>query len=357
MPFKSEKQRRYLFANEPEIAKDWTETYGSKIKKAQGGRIGYYSGGQSIPSEYTVEDARKTAMQDRLGGITEVMKQADLYRQGDIGQMYMANGGITRLGYRYGGDTMGGPNDRSSKSGASAPAGGASAGGNYGGNRNPDQSYGGGDVGSLGITGAQPANVFTDVTKDFLNPQKDYFTQTYSGQPNFLGFGGGYRTLKTPNDAGSNYRSRLNPIGLMSLLGRSFSMPFTLAASGFNSLRDTLGTGINTLRNKFGPAFNTFKDSGNFQEFLRRMKTGETITNPAVRGEYVLPAIEQEGYTDEDLEGIKDQESFLPSVIVQALAAAKSGASTKKIGEIILQNQIRKEMEKKMIKDPRSLIG
>jgi hypothetical protein len=28
-------------------------------------------------------------MQDRLGGITEVMKQADLYRQGDIGQMYI----------------------------------------------------------------------------------------------------------------------------------------------------------------------------------------------------------------------------------------------------------------------------
>jgi hypothetical protein len=102
MPFKSEKQRRYLFANEPEIAKDWTETYGSKIKKAYGGRIGYYSGGQSIPSEYTVEDARKTAMQDRLGGITEVMKQADLYRQGDVGQMYMADGGIMRVPLAYG---------------------------------------------------------------------------------------------------------------------------------------------------------------------------------------------------------------------------------------------------------------
>ena len=69
MPFKSEKQRRYLFANEPEIARDWTKTYGSKIKKAYGGRIGYYTGGQSIPSEYSIEDARKTAMQDRLGGI------------------------------------------------------------------------------------------------------------------------------------------------------------------------------------------------------------------------------------------------------------------------------------------------
>ena len=60
---------------------------------ASGGRAGYYEGGQSIPSENSLEDARKTAMQDRLGGITEVMKQADLYRQGDVGQMYMAEGG------------------------------------------------------------------------------------------------------------------------------------------------------------------------------------------------------------------------------------------------------------------------
>jgi hypothetical protein len=39
MPFKSEKQRKYLWANEPEIARDWTDTYGSKIHKAEGGRI------------------------------------------------------------------------------------------------------------------------------------------------------------------------------------------------------------------------------------------------------------------------------------------------------------------------------
>ena len=41
MPFKSEAQRKYLWANEPEIARDWTDTYGSGIQAAQGGRIGY----------------------------------------------------------------------------------------------------------------------------------------------------------------------------------------------------------------------------------------------------------------------------------------------------------------------------
>ena len=46
MPFKSEKQRRYLWANEPEIARDWTDTYGSGIHKALGGRIGFQEGDQ-----------------------------------------------------------------------------------------------------------------------------------------------------------------------------------------------------------------------------------------------------------------------------------------------------------------------
>tara|TARA_R100001086_G_scaffold163959_1_gene88492 strand:+ start:529 stop:684 length:156 start_codon:yes stop_codon:yes gene_type:complete len=33
MPFKSEKQRRYMWAKEPEIAKRWTKKYGSNTKK------------------------------------------------------------------------------------------------------------------------------------------------------------------------------------------------------------------------------------------------------------------------------------------------------------------------------------
>lgn len=32
MPFKSEKQRRYLWAKEPELAERWTKKYGSKIR-------------------------------------------------------------------------------------------------------------------------------------------------------------------------------------------------------------------------------------------------------------------------------------------------------------------------------------
>ena len=57
-----------------------------------------------LPSDYTMEDAMMTTTQDKLGGITDVMKQADLYRQGDVGQFYAANGG--RIGLSNGGQSI-----------------------------------------------------------------------------------------------------------------------------------------------------------------------------------------------------------------------------------------------------------
>jgi len=53
MPFKSEAQRRYLWANEPEIARDWTDTYGSRIHAANGGimRLGFDNGGEVVVDE------------------------------------------------------------------------------------------------------------------------------------------------------------------------------------------------------------------------------------------------------------------------------------------------------------------
>ena len=45
MPFKSEKQRRYLYAKEPEIARRWTEKYGSKARKKKKGLLAAYKDG------------------------------------------------------------------------------------------------------------------------------------------------------------------------------------------------------------------------------------------------------------------------------------------------------------------------
>jgi hypothetical protein len=44
MPFQSEKQRKYLWANEPEIARDWTDKYGSRVKKDNGGILSWVPG-------------------------------------------------------------------------------------------------------------------------------------------------------------------------------------------------------------------------------------------------------------------------------------------------------------------------
>ena len=33
MPFKSKKQRAYLFAKEPKLAREWARKYGTKIEK------------------------------------------------------------------------------------------------------------------------------------------------------------------------------------------------------------------------------------------------------------------------------------------------------------------------------------
>jgi len=62
MPFQSEKQRRYLWANEPEIARDWTDTYGSGIAKALGGRIGYQDGTLTEKQIAMIKDMKKKGM-------------------------------------------------------------------------------------------------------------------------------------------------------------------------------------------------------------------------------------------------------------------------------------------------------
>jgi len=100
-PLLQEEYDKYVFEMEemglqPMSLEDFAAQ--ARAGKAQGGRIGYYSGGQSVPSDYTMEDARKTSTQDKMGGITDTMKRADLYRQGDVGQMYMAEGGLMDLG-------------------------------------------------------------------------------------------------------------------------------------------------------------------------------------------------------------------------------------------------------------------
>ena len=36
MPFQSEKQKKWMWANKPEMAREWTSKYGSKIEAKKG---------------------------------------------------------------------------------------------------------------------------------------------------------------------------------------------------------------------------------------------------------------------------------------------------------------------------------
>jgi len=92
MPFQSEKQRRYLWANEPEIARDWTDTYGSGIARALGGRIPFAEAGStkktSIPkwNLALLKTALETTPNTPANKEKRAKIQADIDRvQGDIG--------------------------------------------------------------------------------------------------------------------------------------------------------------------------------------------------------------------------------------------------------------------------------
>ena len=37
MPFRSAKQRRFMWANHPQIARRWTKRYGSKVRRKRKG--------------------------------------------------------------------------------------------------------------------------------------------------------------------------------------------------------------------------------------------------------------------------------------------------------------------------------
>ena len=92
MPFKSEKQRRYLWANEPEIARDWTDTYGSKIHKADGGRIGFYRGSDR-------HAGTGTSSSKSTGSHSRSRNQGGVKSHGSGGNRTSHHPGVDRSGY------------------------------------------------------------------------------------------------------------------------------------------------------------------------------------------------------------------------------------------------------------------
>ena len=80
MPFQSEKQRRYLWANEPEIARDWADTYGSRIESNTGGisRLGFANGPNYQVAEEEEEENPLEKFLRFMQGNAGQLSQADV---------------------------------------------------------------------------------------------------------------------------------------------------------------------------------------------------------------------------------------------------------------------------------------
>ena len=67
------------------------------VYAADGGRIPFALGSKA---DFAIEDVMTGGVEDEIGGITGIMRQADLQRKGNVGQFYAADGG--RIGYATG---------------------------------------------------------------------------------------------------------------------------------------------------------------------------------------------------------------------------------------------------------------
>ena len=169
MPFQSETQRRYLWANEPEIARDWADTYGSRIESNTGGisRLGFANSNKEYLDFKKWFDAQQQQGQEESIHDLYQQYQRDKRDKKVYDQKHMAaTGGIMRLGY------------------ADGPPGGG----------DPEMKY---NPGKQGPHIGMGTNIKTSSGDVFapndpsLAEKQDFATQKYSGD----GWFSGYRNL------------------------------------------------------------------------------------------------------------------------------------------------------------------
>ena len=207
MPFKSEAQRRYLWANEPEIARDWTDTYGSRIHKNNGGIMSMQGGVKNYLGEQPMVNAPKYWQSAPDHETTELAYITPQERDVLVNMnMY--------------GTMNGSPNE--------GPSGLMSLNG-WG---DKEQGFGMSDTGQ-GITGTGGHSYGDQETRSLKSPDspdsdpgytttspKDTFEQSWTGPKGWFG-GGGYKTLKTPGDTSGGHKSRF---GIGNLFRGAMSM-------------------------------------------------------------------------------------------------------------------------------------
>jgi hypothetical protein len=90
MPFRSEKQRSWMWANKPAMARKWTKEHGSTIAKNKGGKMPkvgeqkfpYTSAGVQQAQAHAKKTGQKVDMQSnyKKGGKIKKMKTGGLFK-------------------------------------------------------------------------------------------------------------------------------------------------------------------------------------------------------------------------------------------------------------------------------------
>ena len=293
MPFQSDKQKRWMYANEPEIAREWSDRYGAANGgimdwAAQGGMKNYL-GEQEMVNAPKHWQSRPDKPPTELAYITEPEK--DLIMQADIHGSLSPNvrgfygpnegpSGLMSLDYQGDKGTYG------------------QAGQSYG-----DREKPGGNVSvTTGNIHDAPQTV-TRRTKT-VSP-KDHFTHSWTGPSNFFG-GGGYRELKVPGDTSQGHKSRFNPLSMM--LG--FINPaLGMAVRGFQGLK------------KYGPkikkGFKEFGEHDTLMSYFNRNKKPTDMSQFASLGLYddrvKQRALDEEALLSDNYSDRKiSEESFSP---------------------------------------------
>ena len=277
MPFKSEKQRRYLWANEPEIARDWTDTYGSRIQKNRGGIMSMQGGMKNYLGEQEMVNAPKywQSRPDKppteLAYITDAEK--DLIMQADIHGSLSPNvkgnyapnegpSGIISLDYQGDKGTYG------------------QAGQSYGDRERPGRSSV--DTGRTHHATDTPMKTSTRT----VSP-KDHFTQSWTG-PKGL-FSGGYRNLNVPGQTKHGHKSRFNPLGM--LLGL-INPALGYAVSGFNTLKN-IGSRYGTKLGDWREKLTGYRTQDEWEEARQNRINEKRIGNILGRKAPITEAMQQ----------------------------------------------------------------
>ena len=256
MPFKSEKQRRYLWANEPEIARDWTDTYGSRIQKNNGGIMSMQGGVKNYLGEQPMVSAPKYWQSAPDHEMTELAyitpRERDVLV--DMNMYGTMNGSPNKgpsgiMSLNGWGDANEGMADKS-----------------FGGNERPGRS-------SVNTGRTHHATDTPMKTSTRTVSPKDHFTQSWTG-PKGL-FSGGYRNLNVPGQTKHGHKSRFNPLGM--LLGL-INPTLGYAVSGFNTLKN-IGSRYGTKLGDWREKLTGYRTQQEWEDARDERITQERISN------------------------------------------------------------------------------